>query len=71
MIARRQRKIILLAVKRSNGLISSRRSLQVAQEDIAVKDTIHSDQGYEGVHDGGADWRNSYSLLSVFSFSAR
>lgn len=36
-----------------------RRSLQIAQEDFAVEDTIHSDQGYEGVRDGGADWRDS------------
>ncbi|KIO27206.1 hypothetical protein M407DRAFT_23510 [Tulasnella calospora MUT 4182] len=36
-----------------------RRSLQVAQEDFAIDETIHSNQGYEGVRDGGVDWRDS------------
>ncbi|KAG8902025.1 hypothetical protein FRC00_002727 [Tulasnella sp. 408] len=45
-----------------------KRSLQVAQEDFAVEDTIHSEQGYEGVRDGEADWRDTDPGLRRLDF---
>lgn len=45
-----------------------RRSLQVAQEDFAIEDTIHSEQGYEGLRDGGNDWRDGDPEVSRLEF---
>ncbi|KIO20785.1 hypothetical protein M407DRAFT_10723 [Tulasnella calospora MUT 4182] len=45
-----------------------RRSLQLVQEDFAVKDATHSVRGYEGTRDGGADWSDGDPRLSRLEF---